>query len=266
MDNFFIIDYFDWRPKRRSVVDRFVNRCLRKAGIPMQLATAAAFDALINRLRSRSGVAVEPLAAIFSGSMTNVEQRMNMFHLIDQVLAYGVVGDVVELGCYQGRSAALFGRVMMGHKPERKLHLYDSFAGLPGGDLSDGKIFKAGGLSTSEEVVRTNFRRYGLPEPVIHKGWFNETLPDALPERIAFAHLDGDFYESIKVSLEHVYPRLSCGAICLLDDYNDPAVNPAGWNLLPGVKKACDEFFVDKPEQVVPIYSGGYSHAFFRKL
>jgi O-methyltransferase len=113
MDNFFIIDYFDWQPKRRSVFDRFVNRCLRKAGIPMQLASAAAFDALINRLRSRSGVAVEPLDAIFSGSMTSVEQRMNMFHLMDQVLGYGVPGDVVELGCFQGESGVLFQRVMM---------------------------------------------------------------------------------------------------------------------------------------------------------
>jgi O-methyltransferase len=114
--------------------------------------------------------------------------------------------------------------------------------------------------------VRANFRRHGLPEPVIHRGWFNETLPDGLPERIAFAHLDGDFYDSIKVSIERVYPRLSCGAICLVDDYNDPAVNPRGWNLLPGAKKACDEFFADKPEKLVPIYAGRYSHAFFRKL
>ena len=95
---------------------------------------------------------------------------------------------------------------------------------------------------------------------------FNETLPDGLPERIAFAHLDGDYYDSIKVSIEHVYPRLSCGAICLVDDYNDPAVNPRGWNLLPGAKKACDEFFADKPEKLVPIYAGRFSHAFFRKL
>jgi hypothetical protein len=85
--------------------------------------------------------------------------------------------------------------------------------------------------------------------PVVHKGWFKDTLPHDLPERICFAHLDGDLYDSILVSLEHVYPRLSKGAICLIDDYSDPAVNPQGWNQLPGVKQACDEFLCHKPKR-----------------
>ena len=51
----------------------------------------------------------------------------------------------------------------------------------------------------------------------------------------------------------------------MIDDYCDPAVDPDGWNALPGVKKACDEFFVGKPEKVHYIYSDPYSHGFFRK-
>jgi O-methyltransferase len=34
-----------------------------------------------------------------SGVMTNIEQRVNMYHLVSQVLAYSVEGDFVELGC-----------------------------------------------------------------------------------------------------------------------------------------------------------------------
>ena len=96
----------------------------------------------------------------------------------------------------------------------------------------------------------TIFQRYNLQLPKIHKGWFSDTLPNGLPEKICFAYLDGDLYESILVSLEHVYPKLTKGAICLIDDYNDPSVDPLGWNSLPGVKKACDEYLADKPEKV----------------
>jgi hypothetical protein len=34
---------------------------------------------------------------------------------------------------------------------------------------------------------------------------------------------------------------------------------------LPGVKRACDEFFADKPERMYALYAGPYAHGFFRK-
>ena len=82
---------------------------------------------------------------------------------------------------------------------------------------------------------------------------------------LLFAYLDGDFYDSILISLQYVYPKLTAGAVCLIDDYCDPQINPKGWNRLPGVKKACDEYLRDKPEKIEFIYSGPYSHGFFRK-
>ncbi|HEU5321017.1 MAG TPA: TylF/MycF/NovP-related O-methyltransferase, partial [Methylomirabilota bacterium] len=141
----------------------------------------------------------------------------------------------------------------------------DSFEGLPPGQAADGPVpFAAGDLQASRETLAANFRRHGLRPPEIHAGWFQDTLPTRLPDRICFAHLDGDYYDSIMVSLAHVYPRLSPGAVCLIDDYHDPSFGP-GWNLLPGVKKACDEFLADKPERVSMLYAAEYSHGYFRK-
>ncbi|RWH84456.1 MAG: hypothetical protein EOQ86_01550 [Mesorhizobium sp.] len=34
------------------------------------------------------------------------------------------------------------------------------------------------------------------------QGWFEDTLPTQLQDEIAFANLDGDLYDSVKVSLE----------------------------------------------------------------
>jgi O-methyltransferase len=189
-----------------------------------------------------------------------------MYHFVSQVMAYNVEGDIVELGCNEGQSAVLIQKLIESFGSSKLLHLYDSFEGLPSTSAADGTSYKEGDLATTEDVVRRNFSRYGLRQPIIHKGWFADTIPTQLPETISFAHLDGDLYESILVSLQYAYPRLAKGAICLIDDYCDPAVYPNGWNHLPGVKKACDEFMSDKPERLTYIYSGAFSHGFFRKL
>jgi O-methyltransferase len=262
MDDFFITEYFDWKVRRNSYIDRFLNRALGKAGLRVGAPASFVLDKVDSTMQKIEGRALSPL---LSGRMTNVEQRMNMFHLVDQVLAYGVEGDFVELGCNSGQSSVLISKVMQHYKSDKKLYVYDSFEGLPPLHDVDGVAYQQGQLKTTEDVLRYNFKQHNLPLPAIHRGWFNETLPNGLPEKIAFAYLDGDLYDSILISLQYVYPRLTKGAICLIDDYGDPSINPVGWNKLPGVKKACDEYLADKPETVSLLYAGDYTHGFFRK-
>jgi O-methyltransferase len=242
MDNFFIVQWFGWKPPK---VSRRVER--------------------VNRLLKRLGCWTSLQPPRRAGAMTNAEQRMNLFHLASQVLAYGVPGDLVEVGCHEGQSSVLIQKIIDHYDPSRRLHVYDSFEGLPAPQERDGSAYSRGQLKTSREALVENFQRYGLRVPEIHQGWFQDTLPNSLPGRISFAYLDGDLYESIKVSLEHVYPRLSRGAICLIDDFADVSIWPEAWNLLPGVKQACDEFLAGKPEKVSFIYSAEMSHGYFRK-
>ena len=259
MNNFFIKEYFDWNVKRLSFLDRAVNSALRKIGVKLHFNSAYFLDEFASNITGKS------YSPATSGVMTNVEQRMNMYHLVSQVLAYNVEGELVEIGCNAGESSVLITKILQEQGSSKKLSVYDSFEGLPRGSEIDGASYAAGDLKTTEGVLRKNFSKYNLPLPSIHKGWFQDTLPTELPEKICFAYLDGDFYESIMISLKYVYPRLSPGAICLVDDYCDPEVNQRGWNKLPGVKKACDEFLQDKLERIEFIYSGSYSHGFFRK-
>lgn len=258
MDNFFITRDFDWQIRRSSHLDRALNILARP--FRRRIETASLIDAAIDRV---SGLSFPNQR---SGISTNVEQRMNMYHLASQVIAYDVPGDFVEVGCNEGQSAVLLRKVLVAYRSEKQLHVYDSFEGLPTVGAEDGDTYKDGDLATTREILLENFATHGLAPPVIHKGWFADTLPTELPERIAFAHLDGDLYESILVSLQHVYPRLSRGAICLIDDYCDPEINPKGWNHLPGVKKACDEYLAGRPEEICYLYSGTFTHAFFRKV
>lgn len=250
MDNIFITELFPgWLPKKTPNACKIINRALRKFGF---------------------SVGVFP--PIHTGGMTSVEQRMNMFHLVESTLFHNVPGDIVELGCHTGMSAVVFQKVIDNCGENRTLHVYDSFEGLPEVKAEDeGTCFRSGGMATSERELIRNFESLGLKLPVIHKGWFDDTLPTELPKEISFAHLDGDLYDSIAVSLEHVYPRLSKGAVCLIDDYSDNKVFDS-IEQAPGVKKACDEFFADKPETVSLLYGGfdsthGYgAHGYIRKL
>jgi O-methyltransferase len=260
MNNFFLTEYFDWRIRRVSLLDRLVSRVLSKLVGKTEFRSADFFDKIYISL---TGNAIIPST---SGTMTNVEQRMNMYHLVSQVLAYGVEGDFVELGCNTGESSVLIAKLLAAYSANKKLSVYDSFEGLPEAKPIDGGFYKEGYCKTSEDVLKDNFRLHNLPLPEMHKGWFKDTLPNGLPEKIAFAYLDGDFYDSILISLQYVYPKLAPGSICLIDDYCDPQINPTGWNRLPGVKKACDEYLADKPEKIEFIYSGIFSHAFFRKV
>lgn len=245
MDNIFITNLFDdWKEQKPSKKVQFINWALTKMGLKIRCGRPRA-----------------------TGWMTNVEQRINMYHLVDQVLFYGIEGEFVELGCHAGQSSALFRKIMDNHGVNSKLHVYDSFEGLPDLTTEDGrtKLYDKGWGAIAEEALLANFKKHNLDPPIVHKGFFEDTLPTGLPEKIAFAHLDGDLYESIMTSLEYVYPRLSRGAVCLIDDYCDPSAHTC-WNELPGVKTACDEYLKDKPEEVCLLYSDTYTHGYFRKL
>lgn len=155
-------------------------------------------------------------------------------------------GTTVEFGCHTGRTAAL-----LAHLSPNPLWLYDSFEGLPQPGSEDAaglECFKAGALKVSEDSVRHYFAQHGLRVPLLYKGWFGELTKAQLPDRICFAHLDGDLYTSIRDGLRLIYPRLLRGAACIVDDY--------GWSGTPGVQRAVDQYLMGKSESAVPLVTG----------
>lgn len=146
-------------------------------------------------------------------------------------------GDVVEFGCYAGDTSVILAEALKS-SPDKWLYLYDSFEGLPEKTAEDqsasGWRFKAGVLRVSPETVAHKFKKHSLPEPVIVKKWFDQLEESDLPNQIAFALLDGDFYQSIKTSFEKVAPRLVESGIIVVHDYRNAD--------LPGVAKAVNEF------------------------
>lgn len=168
------------------------------------------------------------------------------------VLIKGVPGDFVETGTYQGGSCIVLGKALERHAPgwsnstsqgsTRRLWAADSFQGLPAPVEQDtggrGKTGAQGLYSTTLDTFKANLHKFKLDGHLqagrlqILQGWFNETLPAAPVERIAFLRLDGDLYVSTRDALEALYDRVSPGGLIYIDDYG----------AFTGCQRAVDEF------------------------
>ena len=78
--------------------------------------------------------------------------------------------------------------------------------------------------------------------PIIKKAWFSDLKDNDVPERISFAFLDGDYYNSICDSFKLINNKLSPGAIIIVDDYTNES--------LPGARKAVDEWLKTHPAKL----------------
>ncbi len=162
--------------------------------------------------------------------MIGMERLTSLQQCVETVLAEDIPGDLVECGVWRGGACILMRAVLAAYGDEtRSVWLADSFAGLPRPDAATYKADKgqrgdlfAGILAVSETEVRENFRRYGLLDDQVRflPGWFKDTLHGAPIDRIAVLRLDGDLYESTIQALEALYPRLSPGGFCIIDDYH----------------------------------------------
>ena len=179
---------------------------------------------------------------------------------LTQVLDAGVEGDIVEFGCYIG-TTSLFIRRLLDHNQTTSVkgrsfhapefHVYDSFEGLPEKSVRDaspsGEQFTAGELTVSKKQFLREFQKAHLQPPIVHKGWFSNLTEKDMPEKIAFAFLDGDFYESIRDSLRLMLPRTQKGGVIIVDDYAREA--------LPGAAKAVHEYF--QPDHIKAVHNLG---------
>lgn len=192
---------------------------------------------------------------IISDQVDIRELRVILYELEKQLQA-GVKGNVVELGCYVGTTSLFVRRVLSAYGFTGEFHVYDSFAGLPPKTNEDqsvaGDQFVTGKLLAPRKTFVENFKKAGLKLPYIHKGWFNELVPDDIPDNVFFAFFDGDYYASIKDSFRAVAPNLTKNAVVIVDDYASEA--------LPGAAKATDEWARVNAITVRPQASLGILH------
>lgn len=154
-----------------------------------------------------------------------------------------VPGDFVEFGVALGGSGIVIAHHLQG--PRRFLG-FDLFGQIPPpgprdpeeahrryAEIASGRSRGLGGktyygyLDDLVGRVRGAFERHGVPvddERIrLVRGLFETTIPESLDGAIAFAHVDCDWYDPVRLCLEALAQRLSPGAMVVLDDYNDYA-------------------------------------------
>jgi O-methyltransferase len=161
-------------------------------------------------------------------SMIGLKRMDNIEHCVQSVLDDDVPGDLLEAGVWRG-GACIFMKANLLARGDtaRTVWVADSFQGLPRpnaalypADTGD-DLHTRVGLSVGADQVRHNFERYGVFDERVKflVGWFKDTLPTAPIDKLAVMRLDGDMYESTWQAIEALYPKLSPGGYCIIDDF-----------------------------------------------
>lgn len=200
----------------------------------------------------------------------------------DLVLDAHIPGTFVECGVARGAQIAAMQERLLARGHLRPVYGFDSFEGIPLASVEDDQqpgipgpkpflpytdkreLLKSSGITShSREEVQALFNHWfpgKWSNIVFVKGWFQETLPTYSFQLkrlggIALLRLDGDLYESTKVSLEQLAPFVNPGGILIIDDWD-----------LTGCRKACEEYFATYPVvRLTPPYGDGTGPAYFRK-
>ena len=128
-------------------------------------------------------------------------------------------GCVVECGVWRGGMSAAMAEVL---GADRQYFLFDSFEGLPPAreDLDGAAAISWQSNTTSptyynnctagEEEAAAAMKLSRATSFSLVKGWFNDTVPSFKPPcEIAVLRLDGDWYDSTRVCLEHLVSHSS---------------------------------------------------------
>lgn len=165
------------------------------------------------------------------------------YHAVRLISSLDLQGDIVETGVARGGSSALLALASIAFGAPRRVHLFDTFAGLPPANLEkDGPAAMewTGKINHSVDEVKNELSRAGVPVVemlVFHAHDLLETDEKDIPCHIAILRLDTDWAASYEWAFEHLYPRVVPGGIVMLDDY--------WW--WPGATNATDAFLA-RPE------------------
>jgi hypothetical protein len=260
---------------QRSPVAKYargaVARLKRKLGGSREAHLEAELRATRRKLRKARTELREARAQLASGLPPDIERTIaearaerltylkpanlrELASIVQQIERERLPGVVIEAGAARGGSAIVLAAAKA---PERPMKVYDVFGMIPAPGEHDGadvheryaKIAAGDARGVGGEKyygyrddlyreVGESFARLGVPveenNVELIRGLFEDTI--RLDEPVAFAHLDGDWYESTMTCLVRIAPLLVPGGTIVLDDYYK-------WS---GCRAAVDEYFADR--------------------
>lgn len=198
---------------------------------------------------------------VSKNSMTSKERIHDLYYSLEYVINNNIEGDIIECGVWKGGNiVGILSYLKVHNIFDRTIWLYDTFNGLTkptekdfGIDIkmNHNQVMKYWESSKINETtnnwcysdlesVQKLIREVNYPENKIRYvvGDICETLkhPENVPDKISLLRLDTDWYESTKIEMEVLFPKLENKGVLIVDDYNY-------WS---GSKTAVDEYYKSK--------------------
>ncbi len=212
-------------------------------------------DRLVSQDLSRLSrdVMNEGLTYLSTAKLLRIESALQSVNDVD--------GDFAEFGVALGGSAILIADQCQSHQFSRQFHGFDVFDMIPApaSEKDDDKsksryeTIKSGasqGINGQEYYgyrddlfadVKDSFARHGLTVGengvFLYKGLFEDCWPRVPVDRLAFVHVDCDWYEPVAYCLRAVATKLSPGGVIVIDDFHDYG----------GCRTAVEEFLSENP-------------------
>jgi O-methyltransferase len=163
-------------------------------------------------------------------TMLGLKRLNNIQACVLKAIENNIEGDLIEAGVWRGGATILMRGILKALDiTDRNVWVADSFCGFPTSEDCKYEIDKKSHLhqvqamNISVDSVKHAFSKYYdlLDDQVkFLEGFFKDTLPVAPIEKLAVLRIDGDLYESTMDCLVNLYPKLSKGGYCIIDDYN----------------------------------------------
>jgi hypothetical protein len=155
------------------------------------------------------------------------------------------------------------GRISEQHFEKTKLQVSHRTLGASAGTRIDSSNISMSGdfSSCTRSDLEAKIAYLGLDNIVLAEGDFAQTMVATKgPSVLMAALIDADLYNSYKVALPYIWPRLTRGGYLYLDEYYSLK--------FPGARIACDEYFADCPDKPQPHDNlfGDFERWYVRKI
>ena len=165
-------------------------------------------------------------------------------------------GDLVECGVFKGDMSWVIASVLGDKIANRTFYLYDSFEGFSpklssANDYPDapGFLQMANKIYNDPAIYDTVIKKFAsMPYVKIIRGFVPDSFKIAIPERIAFLHVDLNSPAAEIAVLEQLFDRVVSGGYVVFDDY--------GWKQFRKLREAEDRFMAYRGHSVLELPTG----------
>jgi len=201
--------------KGRKVYDGYLRGCGLQFGNLKELCLA---DPVYSQAYE---LATSPSPYGMPRTIVDPLHLMNMFAIMKLNLSSQKnPGHIVEFGSMCGGSAIFLAFAARELLPGTQVISFDSFEGMPETNL-ESDLHRKGEFQTVDIAeLRAFSASNGLDNLGFIKGFFEDTLPEAMQiiDKVCLAHFDCDVYDSISFSYDQVKPRMTSGGYLVFDD------------------------------------------------